>query len=72
MSIHTRGPTNEVRKFRICLASCESNYKLVKSGAEVLMSSDNVIKTEPNNGMNTANTEPQVNDLVNSNHLCHS
>ena len=58
------GPTNEVRKIRIFLASCDSNYKLVKSDSEVSMSNDNVIKTESNNGKTRAKTESQVNDLV--------
>ena len=58
------GPTNEVRKIRIFLASCESNYKLVKSDSEVSMSNDNVIKTEPNSGKTTGKTKPQVNVLV--------
>ena len=58
------GPIKEVRKIRIFLASCESNYKLVKSDSEVSMNNDNVIKTEPNNGKTTAKTKPQVNDLV--------
>ena len=59
-----KGSTNEVRKIRIFLASCESNYKLVKFDDEVSMSNDNVIKTEPNDGKATAKSEPQVNDLV--------
>ena len=58
------GPIKEVRKIRIFLASCESNYKLVKSDSEVSMNKDNVIKTEPNNGKTAAKTEPQVNNLV--------
>jgi len=58
------GPTNEVRKIRIFLAPCESNYKVVKSNSEVSLNNDNVINTEPSNGKTTAKTEPQVNDLV--------
>ena len=58
------GPTNEVRKIRIFLASCETNYKLVIFDSEELMCNDNVIKTEPSNGKTTAKTEPQVNILV--------
>ena len=50
MSVHTRGLNNVVRKIRIFLASCESNYKVVKSSSEVSLSNDSVIKTEPNNG----------------------
>ena len=58
------GPTNEVRKIRIFLASCETNYKLIKFDSEELMCSDNVIKTEPSNGKSPAKTEPNVNVLV--------
>ena len=49
------GPTNEVKKIRIFLAACKSNYKLVNSDS---VSNDNVIKTVP------VKTEPQINDLV--------
>ena len=57
-------PTNEVSKIRIFLASCESNYKLVKSNSEELMCNSNVIKTEPSNGRLQAKTEPKVNVLM--------
>ena len=48
-------PTNEVKKIRIFLAACKSNYELVNSDS---VSYDNVIKTVP------AKTKPQINDLV--------
>ena len=46
------------------MASCESNYKVVKSDSEVSLNNDSIIKTEPNNGKTRAKTESQINDLV--------
>ena len=45
----------KLKKIRIFLAACKSNYELVNSDS---VSNDNVIKTVP------AKTEPQINDLA--------